>query len=191
MRSVLKYLLIFIVALVVGIGTAWWALTGTINLMTIKNGPWRVNLNIGTSQTGMYLKAGVARVGLFALNKSEAVYLVALEDSGGQPLSSNCDYRIVGRDFDARWWSITVYGEDFHLIANEKNRYSYFGGAVARNEKNEWTVKLSSRPQEGNWLPTGNNKQLVLNLRLYRPGESVYRNPDTIELPRIVKEECR
>jgi hypothetical protein len=190
-RSVLKYLLIFIVALVVGIGTAWWALTGIINLVTIKNGPWRVNLNIGTSQTGMYLKAGVARVGLFALNKSEAVYFVALEDSGGQPLSSNCDYRITGRDFDARWWSITVYGEDFHLIANEKNRYSYFGGAIARNEKNEWTVKLSSKPQEGNWLPAGDNKQLVLNLRLYRPGESVYRNPDTIELPRIVKEECK
>jgi hypothetical protein len=113
--------------------------------MTIKNSPWRVNLNIGISQTGMYLKAAVARVGLMALKKSEAVFYVAFEDTKGQPLSSNCNYRLVGRNFDARWWSITVYGEDYHLIANDLNRYSYFGRNLSRNEKNEWAIKLSSR----------------------------------------------
>jgi len=182
---------IVLISLIIGICSAWWTLTGLIDAMTVKNGPWRVNLSIGTAQTNRYLRAGVARIGLFALKNTEAVYFIALNDSEGEPLTSRCDYRIVGGEFDARWWSITVYGSDFHLIPNEQNRYSFLGGTLPRDKRNRWIVSLSAKPQEGNWLPAGDNEQLYLNLRLYRPGKSVYEHPDTIPLPEIIREVCR
>ena len=42
-----------------------------------------------------------------------------------------------------------------------------------------------------NWLPTGNQNQLYLALRLYNPQPAVYENPAGVELPRIIKGECR
>jgi hypothetical protein len=50
---------------------------------------------------------------------------------------------------------------------------------------------MSSTAKPGNWLPTGKQDQLYLALRLYNPQPVVYQNPAGVELPRIVREECR
>jgi hypothetical protein len=192
LKRFLKFLASVLFALSLGVGSALWAISsppGENHNLT--NGAWRTNLAIGSSQAGMYIRALVARTGLFALNKSETIYFVADSDDNGQPLHSNCDYRIEGQDIETRWWSITAYGADHFLIANEKNRYSFNGHDVMRKADGTYRILMSSTAKPGNWLPTGKQDQLYLALRLYNPQPVVYQNPAGVELPRIVREECR
>lgn len=192
MKRFLKFLASVLFALTLGVGSALWAINsppGENHNLT--KGPWRTNLAIGSSQAGMYVRALVARTGLFALNQTETIYFIAATDDDGDPLHSNCDYRIEGQDIQTRWWSITAYGADHFLIANEKNRYSFNGHDVMRKADGTYRILMSATVKPGNWLPTGNQDQLYLALRLYNPQPAVYKNPAGVELPRIMREECR
>jgi hypothetical protein len=192
MNLLLKFFASVLFALALGVGSALWAINAPPGEnYTVTNGAWRTNLAIGSSQAGMYIRALVARTGLFALNKSETIYFVSDTDDNGQPLHSNCDYRIEGQDIETRWWSITAYGADHYLIANENNRHSFNGQDVIRAAGGTYRILMSSTAKSGNWLPTGNQDQLYLALRIYNPQPAVYKNPAGVELPRIMREECR
>lgn len=192
-KSVLKYLAMILIAVVIGVGsfvlTIYIPPEGTI----VYNGPWQTNLSVGSAQSGMYMRARVALMGLFALNKSEAVYFIAQNDSQGKHLTSRCNYRIEGGDLPARWWSITVLGWNYFLIPNADNRYSYNWANISRNADKSYVIKLSSQRKVGNWISTGmkDQGQFNLNLRLYRPYPIVLEKPGTIGLPRIIREECQ
>ena len=189
--KICKLLLCVGLALVLGIGTALWAIRSTSQTAWLQNGAWRVNLAIGSEELGMYSRAAVAFGGLFAMQKSEAIYFSASTDDEGRPLQSGCDYRIEGTDLDSRWWSITLYGSDFFLIPNNQNRYSYNGGNLIRESDGSYRIWISNSPRQGNWIPSGNEEKLHLTLRLYNPMPSVYEQPDRIDLPRIIRDACR
>jgi len=191
MKTVLKCVAVLIIALILGVGSALIIIRSPSPKATMKNGAWTVNTAIGSKQAGMYPRAIVARIGLFALNKSEAIYYSASTDDEGQLLRAGCDYRIEGNDLGARWWSITVYGADQFLIPNEKNRYAYNGKTVKREKDGNYKIYLSATPKEKNWLPAGNEEQLYVLLRLYNPDISVVEDPGNIKLPRIIKEGCK
>lgn len=195
MKKPLKYLLASAIVLVlggaIGYGSAVWAYDLVYESASLKNGPWFTNLTIGSEEAGIYTRAAVAEHGLFALAQSEAVYYTAYADEDGQPLRGGCDYRIEGKDLDARWWSITVYGEDDFLIPNDENRYSYNGKNVTYDADGRYTIHLSRTAKEGDWLPAGNEEKLSLWLRLYNPGPAFYESASTVELPRIVREGCK
>ena len=191
MKKAVKYILLCIAAVVAGAGSALWMLFSLPEDMTVENGPWRTTLEAGSEESGMYTRAGVALIGLLALNKSEAVYYVARTDSEGRPMRSTCDYVVQGLPLPARWWSATLYGRYTFLIPNELERYSYNHKNIEYNSDGSFTIKVSNEPADGNWLPSGDEKLLHLVLRLYNPGPEVYEHPGEIELPRIVREECR
>ena len=192
MKLILKILICLLVALVLGIGSALLLIKfSPIDKSRVVNGPWRTSLSIGSPQAGIYLRAWVALNGLFALNKTETVYFSADTDEDGQSLRSGCDYRVEGRDMAARWWSITVYGADNYLIPNEAMRNAFNDQDVAKNADGRYTISVSSTPKRGNWLPSGNQDQLYLTLRLYNPLPEVYHKPAELELPQIIKEACR
>lgn len=187
----LKIFLCVVAALILGVGSALWAIRSVTQTAWLQNGAWRVNLAVGSSELGMYSRAAVSYGGLFAMQKSEAIYFSASTDDGGRPLQSNCDYRIQGTDFDSRWWSITLYGADYFLIPNDQDRYSYNGGNLARQSDGSYRIWISNSARQGNWIPSGNEEQLYLNLRLYNPSQSIYEQPERVKLPRIIKEVCR
>lgn len=191
MKSVLKFLAIIAISLLIGTSSAFLAVDHYYESGWISNGAWRTNLAIGSEEAGMYTRAMISLHALFALNKSEAIYFSAFTDDDGMPLRSSCDYRIEGKDLPARWWSITVYGSDHFLIPNEQNRYSYTMMNVERNADNSWSIYLSPEPKSGNWIPTDNQDQLYITLRLYNPEPVVYEDPAGIELPKIIREGCR
>ena len=191
MRTLAKVLLMLVIALVLGIGSALGDLHLPVARLGLSNGAWRTNLAVGSPAAGMYLRAYIARVGLFALNKTETIYYTAETDDDGRPLRSRCDYRIEGRDLPARWWSLTLYGEDNFLIPNNNNRWSYGQKSVARPADGGYVIMVSANPRDGDWLPAGDKDQgLALSLRLYNPEAVVYESPETIALPRIVREAC-
>jgi len=177
-RRISKYLLVVVVALALGVGSALLGVGLVTEKDLIRNGAWYTGLTYGSEQAGMYTRAAVAIEWLFALNRSEVIYYMADTDDAGQLLRSSCDYRIEGSSLDAyaSWWSITVYGADNFLIPNEQNRYSYTNKNIEYDEDGKFTIFLSSTPKTGNWLPAGNQKKITLALRMYNPAPSVYRS---------------
>jgi len=195
MAKPIKLLIAAVVALVVGVTIGYVTASPLVDLIfmsnAVKNGPWMTNLDIGSQQAGTYLRAAIARHGLLALTKSEAVYFSTSSDSDGQPLRGSCDYTIECKDLDAEWWSITVYGKDDFLIPNPQNTCSYSGNNLVRDTDGMFRIRLSATPKEVNWLPSGNEEGLSLTLRLYRAGHALLDDPGAAELPRITKEKCQ
>jgi hypothetical protein len=151
----------------------------------IQNGPWRLDLSLGSKDAGLYARAFAARRGLFALRAPETIYFATTRDSAFRPLDGGSTYCIHGRDPDARWWSMTVYKND-HLIANAFNRYSFTKTTVKRRPDGSWRIHLSPREQPENWLPTGEpDGRLVLIFRFYNPAREVVAEPGKIQLPEI------
>ncbi len=154
----------------------------------VRNGPWMTRFTYGSKKMSLHERAFLAIAGLWALQSSEVVYFTAFRDSDGRRLSVRHNYRIEGRDPEARWWVVTVY-RNFHFIHNELNRYSFSMTNIRRQEDGAWTIKLSAQPQEENWIPLGDQRGLMaISLRLYNPQSAVYENPASIALPRIVRE---
>lgn len=185
-----SFLAVILTALVLGAGSAGAAVFSVYRLVDVANGSWRTIPVTGSTDADMYTRALIAIVGVLALDRSETVYFSATEDSSGERLSAACDYMIAGDDLASRWWSLTAYGEDGYLIDNELDRYSF-----ARDElvgpQGRWTVRLSGSPQEGNWLPTGDEERVDLLLRFYNPSPELYDNLGTVALPSITRLGCR
>ena len=138
---------------------------------------------------GTTLKLARNMTGLLALNKSETIYYEANEDSAGQALDGKCSYRIDGKDPDARWWSITVYGTDHFLLPNPGKRFSVTKTEVVRGADGAFSARLSTTPEDGNWIATSEHG-FEITLRLYNPGDSVRDRPDAVPLPSITREAC-
>jgi hypothetical protein len=192
MKFILKCLAVLVVGLVLGVGSA----VGVLHLPTgglgIKNGAWGTNLDVGSQNAGMYLRAYVARVGLFALNKTETVYYTAETDDDGEPLRSSCDYRIEGKDIPTRWWSITLYGEDHFLVPNDRGFYSFNMSNIVREANGSYEVSVSATAKPGTWLPSGDKDQAIsLSLRCYNPEPIMYEQPGKVALPKVIREGCK
>ena len=183
---------VLIVSLVLGVGSALLLINNPPAGAGVRNGSWVTNLEVGSADAGIYVRAVVARIGLFALNKTETIYYTALVDDAGERLRSGCDYRIEGKPIPTRWWSITAYGEDHFLIPNEQGIYAYNLKKLERDGDGGFTIHLSRSKKEGNWLPSGDREQqLSLSLRCYNPEPVMYRKPEKTALPRIIREVCR
>jgi len=182
----MAYVAAVAVALILGIGTALWAIVWPPIKPVIRNGAWMTNLKVGSRDAGMYLRAHIALTGLFALNTKETIYYRASVDDDGETLTSDRSYVIEGEDIPTRWWAIILYGQDNHLIANEIGRHSFNMGNLEREPDGSYRINLSPIPHDRNWLPTGAKPQrLSLSLKVYNPERAVYEKPGEIRLPRI------
>jgi hypothetical protein len=190
MRFLLRLLGALVLAIALGLGSAYVAARyGAQGDSIVANGPWSTNLAAGGIGADMYTRTFVALTGLLALNKDETIYYGATKDSGGEALDGACTYRIEGRDPDARWWSITVYGSDHYLIDTPTKRYSVSKTSIVRAADGSFVVRASTTEEAGNWVATSPDG-FQFTLRLYNPGATVKDNPAGVPLPSIVKEAC-
>lgn len=188
MEMIVNVLISLTIASILGIYTGLKRIKLMAQKRTAQNGSWRINLNTGSKDANFYERATVAAVGLFGLNKKEVVYFTTFRDSQGRPLNSKNSYRLEGKTFDARWWSITTYGHDHYLIPNKLDRYSYNSKNILLKDDGSYMIHLSTEPQGENWLPVGNRGNFSITIRLYNPAKSVYENPAQIDVPQILKE---
>jgi len=191
LKPLFEVLAIVLVALVIGVGSAVWVIDSFAKVQMIKDGAWTSNPSVGSVQANMYIRATIARIALFALSKTEALYYNAFTDEEGEPLRPECDYIIEGGDLPARWWSITAYDKDHFLIPNALNRYSYNMKNLRRDEQGRYKIHLSQTPKDLNWLPAAKEGTMSLTLRAYNPAPDLRENMGNAELPKIRKVDCR
>lgn len=192
--TILKYAGALVLGVLLGLISLYLMMGPLRSGATVTNGVWTTDLSTGSAAAGPYTRAQIALYGLLALNRSETVYYFANNDADGAPLTSLCDYAIEGRDPDARWWSLTVYGPDSYLLDEAKGRYSASATSVTRRADGTFRVVLAgSGTKEADApgaIPTGTGAFNV-TLRLYNPGRSIVEHPDNVALPRLIKGACR
>lgn len=145
-----------------------------------KDGTWSTPpLNLGQYGTDYNLRAAVAMVGLGANLPEDALYPNTRLDHEGQALTGQHRYKL---HFEAHqlppvkaFWSITAYGADEFLIANEIKRFA-LGDRDKLNFNADGSLDIwiqAARPadaaQASNWLPVKANAPFLLNARLYWP----------------------
>lgn len=158
----------------------------------VKAGNWRSDWSIGAVSADPYLRARIARFGLLALSKQEAVYFNLSADNQGAALREDCTYALSGGRQDALWWSITLYDSNSRLPMNTDNALSIDATKVGAVQN--WTAMISpERPKTGGlWLSSQNAQQFDFTMRIYRPSQAVLEAPEThVNPPQLRRLSCQ
>jgi hypothetical protein len=159
---------------------------------TQRNGWSWPNPNIGIFGNDHPFRAAVALSGIGALPQSEAIYLRAVVDSQGRPLSADRSYRLTlpptAQITDA-FWSLTAYrGETdgrYFFEDNDLHRYAINSAAegLVKDSKGQVTLTIQKeRPADtlANWLPMPSERPALV-LRLYLPTQKLMQNRTLIK----------
>jgi hypothetical protein len=179
-------------AVALGAGSAWMLLRNLSGPAAggVSVGPWRTSLLTGSPDADPYTRARVALGALLALNRDETMYYLAQTDSDGRALRSVCRYRVSGPAPAARWWSVTVYADDYFLFANPQRRYSLSSRNAVLDGQGRFALVSgpdgAAHPTDGTtWLPTPGSRGLIFALRLYNPQPALSTAPGSLVAPRI------
>jgi hypothetical protein len=195
MRGALRYLAGVVAGSLLGIGSALW-LAGlwpegrSLAFGNVDVGGWRSDFAIGSEAADPYTRARVARHGLLALAKSEAVYFTRATDDTGAALSNRCHYRLSGGPMPAGWWSVTLYDGQSMLPANSDGALSI---DASRADKGAWEALIApQRPDDGSlWISSRGAETFDLTLRIYMPSAALLENPSAaLTPPRIERISC-
>jgi len=145
-RLIFITLLALLVAAVVGLGTTWMTTTRGTELGTLTIGAWTARPRTGTA---------------------DGVAFTATTDDGRRPLDGRCDVVVSGVTPAARFWTLTLYDNKGHLVANSMQRYGFTSQEIVRGADGAFEIRIASRSRAGNWLPTGGIERYALMLRLY------------------------
>jgi hypothetical protein len=181
---------LYLGAVLVGLGSAWWVLKKSpFFQQTVQVGAWKANLLAGSPDAGMYTRAAVALNAFLALDRTETMYFMATQDDAGQALRSQCKYRVEGVPPAARWWSITAYAKDLFLFDAPNQQHSLNGSTAQLDAQGRFALQTGPQPVGGaHWLPTPGQQGVVLVLRLYNPEPSLQASPASLVPPTLVRQ---
>jgi hypothetical protein len=178
-------------ALLVGFGTAYWALQGEYPVGSVRVGPWLTWPKIGSREADPYARAVVARSGDLPLGIGEGLAFLASGDSAGRPLTGSCAYRVGSVTPQARYWTLTIYDADSRPARSELGRSGMTSAEVLRADDGGFAVALSRTVRPGNWLQLPESGPFTLVLRLYdTPVAAGSAALDARVLPAIERLEC-
>jgi len=179
------------VALLIGFGSAYWAVSGDYPFGKVRAGLWHGAPRVGSREADPYTRAVVARNAEIPLAVGEGLTLTATRDDAGRALDAACSYRIGSTTPQARYWTITLYDEDGRPVAAGLERSGFTSAEVLRDAEGRFTIHLSREPMPGNWLRMPEAGRPGLALRLYdTPVAAGTAALDTRSLPTIERLDC-
>lgn len=191
MKSFAIHIAAVVLGAVVGLGSAAAILNRSDSHGQFEHDRWVGNTDAGSSAAGPYTRATIAKMGLLALNREEAIYFHRYVDDRGERLRESCTYSIRGGELPARWWSITVYAADNFLPVNSDEAHSVDASRIERQHDGTWTARLASaRADAANWISTRNAGEFDIALRLYNPHEHALQDPTGIPYPQVERLAC-
>ncbi len=171
--TALLVLYTLLLALGLGLGSAYLALNGDPPFGSLRVGPWTAWPKLGSPEADPYMRAIIARRGDVPLATGEGIALFTRVDSNGAALDSNCSYRIGSVAPAARLWTLTLYDEAGRLLASELGRSSFTSAEIVRDADDRFAISLSRSLQPGNWLQLPPSGSFQAVLRLYDPPGAV------------------
>ncbi|WP_084420966.1 DUF1214 domain-containing protein [Henriciella litoralis] len=199
MRILLISLIAAVCGTAIGAVSALWMgglLSGGLRIGdSIKVDDWSSDWSIGSEAANPYVRARIARVGLLALRKEEAVYFNRAVDDEGRALTEACTYRVSAGALPAEWWSITLYDRDSRLPMNTDGALSFDAtDAADLGDAGDWSFTISPAKGTGpkrQWVSSKAADVFDLTLRLYLPTDALLDDPAAaLRPPRIERLSC-
>jgi hypothetical protein len=179
-----------LLALGLGLGSAYWAMNGNPPFGSLRLGPWQAWPKLGSPEADPYMRAIIARRGDVPLATGEGLGFTATTDSEGRALDAGCSYSIGSVAPSARLWTLTLYDRDGRLPVTELGRRSFTSAEVVRDTQDRFTIVLSRNVQPGNWLQLPASGSFAVSLRLYDPPGAAGANLEETDFPAIQRLEC-
>jgi hypothetical protein len=180
----------FMVAIVVGVGSAWIAVERGTIFGAVRVGGWTAWPQEGSEGADPYTMAMLARTGEVPLGAGEGLSFTATRDSDGNALLGHCEYDVVGNTPAARLWTFTAYDERGALMPNVADRASFHSREIVREANGDFRIRVSASVQPGNWLPIAPVDRFKLELRIYDTPLTTGSQLAELSMPAIRKVSC-
>ncbi|SEP77273.1 hypothetical protein SAMN05428969_0841 [Devosia sp. YR412] len=167
MRFVFYLLLMSAVALGVGFGLSYYALTDGRLFGVAQVGPWHAWPDVGSSAPNPYTRGHLARTAAFELGQAEGLQFTATNDSDGQPLSRDCSYSVEGKTPLATFWTLVALDPTGINIAAPDVSPALRSSDIVRDNDGDLQINIGTRLMPGTWLELTGDGPFKLVLSLY------------------------
>lgn len=190
MRFLANFLALVVVALAVGFGLSYYALSDGRLVGAFQVGPWAAWPNAGSPSPDPYTRAYLSRNGALQLGQAEGLQFIASSDSDGRPLNRECRYRIDGNTPVATFWTLIPAAPDGGSIARPDGPPGFRSTNIARAEDGSMQLYVSKTLSPLNWLEITGDGSFSLVLTLYDTAIFSGTSSNATSLPSIIREAC-
>ena len=178
------------VALSVGFGLSYYALTDGRLFAAQKTGDWATWPEIGSPTPDPYTRAFLSRLGILPLGSSEGNQFVASVDHEGRALSASCTYSLTGTTPLATFWTLVAVDPDGKNIAPKGAQLFLDSAHLSRSRDGFIMIKIGKKLAAQNWLEVESDEPYQLLLTLYDSTAFADDGSRSFELPTIINEGC-
>lgn len=189
MRFVFYLLMMIAVALGVGFGLSYYALTDGRLFGVAEVGPWLAWPDVGAAAPNPYTRGHLARTAAFELGQAEGLQFVATSDSDGEALTRDCAYRIAGKTPLASFWTLVALDAGGINIAAPDVAPAMRSSALARADDGAIRITVGTSLQPYDWLELTGSGPFRLVLTLYDTAAFSGFSSDAA-MPAILREAC-
>lgn len=190
MRFIIHLLSAIVIALAIGFGLSYFALTDGRSFGAYRVGPWAAWPSVGTSDPDPYTRAFMARNGALELGESEGVQFLAETDSTGHQLNRACRYRIEGTTPVASFWTLVAIDARGRDIASKDGPPGLMSSRISRADNGDMAIYVSRTLAPENWLEITGSGPFQLALTLYDTSNLSRVGGYVETLPAIIREGC-
>lgn len=178
-------------AVALGFGLSYYALTDGRLFAAARVGPWAAWPDIGQPNPNPYSRAYLARTGVLQLGYAEGMPFTAVTDSAGEALERSCTYRLDGQVPGATFWTLVAIDPEGINIAAEGAALALHSERLARGERGSTQIAVGPDLAPGNWLEVAGTGPFQLVLTLYDAAIFAGGSSSIGVMPEIVREGCR
>lgn len=167
MRFVLRLLMSIIVALSVGFGLSYYALTDGRIFGGVQLGPWVAWPDTGAPNPNPYTRGLIAREAALHLGRGEGLQFIAHTDNDGETLDLSCSYRLDGRVPVSSFWTFAAVDADWVNLAAPGTDAALRSSEIVREPNGALRINVGAGLSPGNWLELAGSGPFNLVLTLY------------------------
>lgn len=190
MRFVFHLLLMIGVALGVGFGLSYSALTDGRLFGAVQVGPWITWPDVGAPGPNPYTRAHLTREAALQLGRSEGLQFVAHTDSDGEPLDLACTYRLAGHVPVSTFWTLVAVDADWVNLSAPGADPALRSSDVARTDDGALLVHIGTGLAPYTWLELAGSGPFSLVLTLYDTTALSGFSSTSMNLPSLTREGC-
>jgi hypothetical protein len=191
MRLLFDIALAIVIAVAVGVSSAWYTVERGRLFGAVTVGGWTAWPREGSADADPYSVAMLSRTGEVPLGAGEGLSFTSDKDAADIPLSGRCTYVVAGETPAARMWTLTAYDLNGRLMVNVARRSGFHSREIVRNPDGTFVIGVGASVQPGNWLPIAPVERFRLVLRLYDTPLTTGSQIADLVMPAIRKVACQ
>lgn len=190
MRFVIYLLFSALIALGLGFGLSYYALTDGRLVGARSIGPWLAWPETGGPHPDPYTRAYLARRGTLQLGSSEGLQFIAETDSDGQLLDRACTYFLDGKTPTATMWTLVAVDEHGRNVAASDALIYLDSNHLSRAADGSALISVGPALAPNDWLEIAGTGPFRILINLYDTTLNSGLDWSTAEMPSITRGTC-